>query len=94
MKLEKRSLREEIERKDGQIQELRAENELLKIENTTAVLCLHKFSLSQVSLLGSMYKKVAKVAIKIMSISYYCHHDSQNRQITVSFYRPLSSNGR
>ena len=59
MKQEKRSLREEIERKDGEIQELRAENELLKIENTTTELGLRKFSLSRVSLLGSMCKKVA-----------------------------------
>ena len=50
MKQEKRFLREEIERKDGEIQELRTEIELLKIENKTAGLNLQDFSPSQVSL--------------------------------------------
>ena len=46
----RRSLREEIERKDGEIQELKTENELLKIENKTDGLNLRDFSPSQVSL--------------------------------------------
>ena len=46
----RQSLREEIERKDGEIQELKTENELLKIENKTAGLNLRDFSPSQVSL--------------------------------------------
>ena len=45
-----RDLREEIERKDEEIQELRTENELLKVENKTAGLNLRDFSPSQVSL--------------------------------------------
>ena len=45
-----RSLREEIEQKDGEIRELRKENELLKIENKTTELNLRDFSPSQVSL--------------------------------------------
>ena len=51
LKQEKRSWREEIERKDGEIQELRAENELLKIENKTSGLNLRDISPSQVSIL-------------------------------------------
>ena len=45
----KRTLREEIERKDREIQELKTEIELLKIENKTSGLSLRDFSHSQVS---------------------------------------------
>ena len=44
-----RTLREEIERKNRRIQELRTENELLKIEDNTVGLNLQDFSPSQVS---------------------------------------------
>jgi predicted transcriptional regulator len=46
----RRTLREEIERKDGEIQELRTKNKLLKIESKTTGLNLRDFSPSQVSL--------------------------------------------
>jgi hypothetical protein len=51
LRQEKRTLREEVERKDRLIQELRMENELLKIENKTTELNLRdNISPSQVSL--------------------------------------------
>ena len=46
----KENWREEIGRKDAEMQELRTENELLKIENKTTELSLRDFSPSQVSL--------------------------------------------
>ena len=48
----RRTLREEIERKDGEIQELRMENELLKIKNKTTELNLCDYYSSQVSSLA------------------------------------------
>ena len=45
----KETFREELERKDREIQELKAEIKLLKVENTTAELNLQDFSPSQVS---------------------------------------------
>ena len=52
LRQEKRTWREQKERKDKEIQELRTENELLKIENKTSGLNLREFSPSQVSLLS------------------------------------------
>ena len=49
LKLEKRALREEIERKDREIHELRRENDQLKMENKTTELDIQDLSPSQVS---------------------------------------------